>query len=226
MVEQEPAEAAPAVLGTRPHRLELAVLRVELLERDAAEHLVALLEGPERDPRIGEPGDVERVDALGRRGRVHVGEVILEQPEHAGVGEVAERDRDSRFTPPSCHRRPVAITYNQMVVSDLSDDATWIGLFHALADATRRDILRRSIRGELSVSRLAESYSMSFAAVQKHVAVLERAGLITKQRHGRQNLVRTDAEAVRRARRALDQLEADWLQRVDLMSDLLAGGEN
>ena len=57
---------------------------------------------------------------------------------------------------------------------------------------------------------------MSFAAVQKHVAVLERAGLITKQRHGRQNLVRTDAEAVRRARRVLDQLEADWLQRVDL----------
>jgi DNA-binding transcriptional ArsR family regulator len=97
-------------------------------------------------------------------------------------------------------------------------------LFHALADATRRDILRRSLQGELSVSRLAESYAMSFAAVQKHVAVLERAGLITKQRHGRQNLVRTDAGAVRRARAALDQLEADWLQRVDSMSDLLTEG--
>jgi DNA-binding transcriptional ArsR family regulator len=116
-----------------------------------------------------------------------------------------------------------------MVVTDVSDDLNdeYVDrLFHALADATRRDILRRSIRGELSVSRLAESYSMSFAAVQKHVAVLERAGLVTRQRNGRQNLVRTDAEAVRRARHAVDQLEADWLQRVELMSDLLVGGEN
>jgi DNA-binding transcriptional ArsR family regulator len=117
----------------------------------------------------------------------------------------------------------VAITYNQMVVRN---DGDVDRLFHALADATRRDILRRSIRGDLSVSRLAESYSMSFAAVQKHVAVLERAGLITKQRHGRQNLVQTDADAVLRARAALDQLKTDWLQRVDLMSDLLTEGEN
>jgi DNA-binding transcriptional ArsR family regulator len=99
-------------------------------------------------------------------------------------------------------------------------------LFQALADATRRDILRRSVHGELSVTRLAESYAMSFAAVQKHVAVLERAGLVTKERHGRQNLVRTDADALGRARAALDHLETDWLQRVDLMSDLLTEGEN
>ncbi|MGH3464142.1 MAG: ArsR/SmtB family transcription factor, partial [Kribbellaceae bacterium] len=64
-------------------------------------------------------------------------------------------------------------------------------LFHALADATRRDIVRRSVQGELSVSRLAELYPMSFAAVQKHVAVLERAGLVTKERRGREQLVRT-----------------------------------
>ncbi|HEX2707217.1 MAG TPA: metalloregulator ArsR/SmtB family transcription factor [Solirubrobacterales bacterium] len=95
-------------------------------------------------------------------------------------------------------------------------------LFHALADATRRDILRRSVRGEPSVSRLAEAYPMSFAAVQKHVAVLERAGLITKERRGREQLVRTDPDAVRRARQALDQLEAAWRGRVDRMSDLLA----
>jgi len=112
-----------------------------------------------------------------------------------------------------------------MVVTDLDDDAV-DDLFRALADATRRDILRRSIRGELSVSRLAEAYSMSFAAVQKHVAVLERAGLITKQRQGRQNLVRTDVDAVQRARSALDRLEADWIRRVDLMSDLLTEGES
>ena len=112
-----------------------------------------------------------------------------------------------------------------MVVAELRDDAV-DELFHALADATRRDILRRAIQGELSVTRLAESYPMSFAAVQKHVAVLERAGLITKQRRGRQQLVHTDTEGVRRARLALDQLEAAWLRRVDLMSDILTGGGN
>lgn len=95
-------------------------------------------------------------------------------------------------------------------------------LFHALADATRRDILHRCVRGELSVSRLAESYPMSFAAVQKHVAVLERAGLVTKQRRGREQLVRTDPDAVARARQALDELETAWRGRVDRMSRLLA----
>jgi DNA-binding transcriptional ArsR family regulator len=95
-------------------------------------------------------------------------------------------------------------------------------LFHALADGTRRDILRRSVGGDLSVSRLAGAYAMSFAAVQKHVAVLERAGLITKERRGREQLVRTDTDAVGRARRALDELEAAWRGRVERMSDLLA----
>lgn len=94
-------------------------------------------------------------------------------------------------------------------------------LLHALADTTRRDIVRRCLVGEASVSRLAESYPMSFAAVQKHVAVLERAGLVSKERSGREQLVRTDVDAVRRARDALDQLEATWRGRVDRMSDLL-----
>jgi len=115
----------------------------------------------------------------------------------------------------------VVLIYNQMVVHELTDDAV-DHLFHALADATRRDILRRSTQGELSVSRLADAYPMSFAAVQKHVAVLERAGLVTKQRQGREQLVRTDADAVGRARQALDQLETAWRERVDRMSHLLA----
>ncbi|MPZ89694.1 MAG: transcriptional regulator, partial [Nitriliruptorales bacterium] len=63
---------------------------------------------------------------------------------------------------------------------------------------------------------------MSFAAVQKHVAVLERAGLVTKERRGREQLVRTDPDAVRQARQALDQLETAWRGRVDQMSHLLA----
>jgi DNA-binding transcriptional ArsR family regulator len=108
-----------------------------------------------------------------------------------------------------------------MVVDDLADEAV-DELFHALADPTRRDILRRCVAGEPSVSRLAQSYPMSFAAVQKHVAVLERAGLVTKERRGREQLVRTDAGAVGRARQALDELETAWRGRAKRMEDLLA----
>jgi DNA-binding transcriptional ArsR family regulator len=110
-----------------------------------------------------------------------------------------------------------------MVVGELTED-TVDGLFHALADPTRRDILRRCAADEPSVSRLARAYPMSFAAVQKHVAVLERAGLVTKERRGREQLVCTDAGAVARARQALDDLEANWRGRVDRMSALLAHG--
>ena len=95
-------------------------------------------------------------------------------------------------------------------------------LFRALADPTRRDILRRSGRGERSVSALAAEYPMSFAAVQKHVAVLERTGLVTKERRGREQLVRAAPDALARARQALDQLESTWRGRVERMSDLLA----
>ncbi|GAA2236880.1 MULTISPECIES: ArsR/SmtB family transcription factor [Streptomyces] len=108
------------------------------------------------------------------------------------------------------------------MVVDESSDETVDRLFHALADATRRDIVRRCVRAELSVSRLAEAYPMSFAAVQKHVAVLERAGLVTKQRSGREQLVRTDPDAVGRAHRALDALASAWRGRVDRMARLLA----
>jgi DNA-binding transcriptional ArsR family regulator len=110
-----------------------------------------------------------------------------------------------------------------MVVDELTDEAV-DELFHALADPTRRDILRRCAAGEPSVSRLAQAYPISFAAVQKHVAVMERAGLVTKERRGREQLVRTDAGAVGRARQALDELETTWRGRVDRMSDLLAQG--
>jgi DNA-binding transcriptional ArsR family regulator len=105
------------------------------------------------------------------------------------------------------------------------DEAVVDRLLHALADTTRRDIVRRCLVGEASVSRLAEAYPMSFAAVQKHVAVLERAGLVTKERSGREQLVRTDVDAVRRAREALDRLEATWRGRVDRMAELLAETE-
>jgi DNA-binding transcriptional ArsR family regulator len=110
-----------------------------------------------------------------------------------------------------------------MVVSKTDEAAGAVDdLFHALADATRRDIVRRCLAGEASVSRLADAYPMSFAAVQKHVAVLERSGLVSKERRGREQLVHTDPDAVGRARQALEELEAEWRGRVDRMSDLLA----
>ena len=119
------------------------------------------------------------------------------------------------------HEAAVALTYNRMVVGGLADEEVDL-LFHALADATRRDILHRCIEAEPSVSRLADVYPMSFAAVQKHVAVLERAGLVVKERRGREQLVRTDHDAVGRARVVLDELETAWRGRVDRMADLLA----
>jgi DNA-binding transcriptional ArsR family regulator len=98
-------------------------------------------------------------------------------------------------------------------------------VFNALADATRRDIVRRSLQGDHSVSDLARTYPMSFAAVQKHVAVLQRAGLVTKERRGREQLVRTDIDAVRAAARLLDRFEELWRARLDRFGDVLAEGE-
>ena len=95
-------------------------------------------------------------------------------------------------------------------------------VFAALADHTRRDIVRRAIRGEEGVLELAGHYPMSFAAVQKHVAVLERAGLITKQRVGRRKVVRTNLQALLVARRLLDQYEELWRARIDRMNEVIA----
>jgi DNA-binding transcriptional ArsR family regulator len=94
-------------------------------------------------------------------------------------------------------------------------------IFAALADATRRDIVRRAIGGEEGVGELAEHYPMSFAAVQKHVAVLERASLVTKQRIGRRKVVRTNLAGLHAARRVLDRYEELWRGRIDRMTDLI-----
>lgn len=94
-------------------------------------------------------------------------------------------------------------------------------VFGALADATRRDIVRRAVDGDEGVSELAGHYPMSFAAVQKHVAVLERAGLVTKRRVGKRKVVRTNAVALAGARRLLDHYEDLWRGRIHRMSDLI-----
>ena len=94
-------------------------------------------------------------------------------------------------------------------------------MFGALADRTRRDIVRRAIDGEEGVAELASHYAMSFAAVQKHVAILERAGLITKDRIGRRKVVRANLEGLRIVGRLLDQYEELWRGRIDRMTELV-----
>ena len=95
-------------------------------------------------------------------------------------------------------------------------------MFRALADATRRDIVRRTLVAEVSVSQLAHAYDMSFAAVQKHIAVLEEARLVTKNPRGRERMVRGNPDRIRQAQRLLDQFEQLWRARVDRLDVLLA----
>ncbi len=108
-----------------------------------------------------------------------------------------------------------------VVQTELTDDEV-DRIFRALADATRRDIVRRTLVGEASVSELAAAYDMSFAAVQKHVAVLEGAGLVTKHPNGRERMVRGNPEAIRRAQALLDRYEQIWRARIDRLDALLA----
>jgi DNA-binding transcriptional ArsR family regulator len=108
------------------------------------------------------------------------------------------------------------VVYSQPSAGDLDL------LFGALADATRRDILARVMAADASVSELAARYEMSFAAVQKHVAVLERARLVTKRKDGRAQRVAGNPDAVRRANRLLAQFEQRWQARVGRLDELLA----
>jgi DNA-binding transcriptional ArsR family regulator len=108
-----------------------------------------------------------------------------------------------------------------MVVLSEESEEELNRLFRALADGTRRDILARSLTETPSVSGLAARYEMSFAAVQKHVAVLERAGLVRKRASGREQLVSTDHERLQRAGKVLDHYEAIWRQRMAQLDDVL-----
>jgi DNA-binding transcriptional ArsR family regulator len=110
-----------------------------------------------------------------------------------------------------------------MVVDELEHEYA-DRVFRALADPTRRDIVSRTMRAEHSVSDLAWLYPMSFAAVQKHVAVLEAAGLVSKRPRGREKLVVGNVDALHHAGRVLDQLEAVWRGRIDRIGEILAQG--
>ena len=109
-----------------------------------------------------------------------------------------------------------------MVAQDELSETEIDRVFHALATGTRRDILRRTIGEEQSVSTLAGDYDMSFAAVQKHVAVLEAAGLVIKRAEGRERLVRANPEMIARARVLLARYEELWRSRISRLDDLLS----
>jgi DNA-binding transcriptional ArsR family regulator len=95
-------------------------------------------------------------------------------------------------------------------------------IFAALSDATRRDIVTRVLHDEASVSALARHYEMSFAAVQKHIAVLQRARLVTKRRHGREQLVSGDVTTIRAAAGLLGQYEEIWRGRIGRIEEILS----
>jgi len=122
----------------------------------------------------------------------------------------------------TCAQWPTPLIYNHMVVDiSLSEDEI-DRIFGALADSTRRDILGHAIRHEQSVSALACQYAMSFAAVQKHVAVLERATLVTKERRGREQIVHANRATLGKAATLLDAYEQLWIQRAKRIADILA----
>lgn len=116
---------------------------------------------------------------------------------------------------------PGGVIYNQMVVHELSESEI-DRIFQAMADATRRDIIKQAMLREQSVSELAKRYAMSFAAVQKHVAVLERASLIAKQRRGREQIVQANPESLRRAARLLEAYEDIWRERANRIGEILS----
>ncbi|MFD5601163.1 ArsR/SmtB family transcription factor [Leucobacter sp. NPDC058333] len=125
----------------------------------------------------------------------------------------------SRFSP---QQRPGVGGPDQSGDSDALSDAEVNRIFRALADATRRDIVRRTLTAAASISELAADYDMSFAAVQKHVAVLEAADLVARTPQGRERIIRGNPETIRRAQRLLDHFEQLWRARIDRLDAFLA----
>lgn len=117
------------------------------------------------------------------------------------------------------------LTYNRMVVGSNVDDGRADRIFRALADRTRRDIVRRAMSGTLSVSGLARLYPMSTTAVQKHIGVLEEAGLVHRTPRGREHLVQTDIDTIAEAQQLLGEFERLWRDRLERIGEVLAEPE-
>jgi DNA-binding transcriptional ArsR family regulator len=169
--------------------------------------------------RIWHGGDGRRRQSLS--GGPAAAAIAKVNGQRAGRPDAAPLNRAEPLTAPSCQTQLSHLTCNSMVVRRFEPDEV-DRVFTALADPTRRDILARVLTQTASVSTLAERYEMSFAAVQRHVAVLERAGLVSKQPSGRERLVRGEVDTVRAAARLLDQYEDIWRGRLGRLGDLLA----
>lgn len=94
-------------------------------------------------------------------------------------------------------------------------------IFHALSDRTRRDIMGKVSQREQSISDLARQYEVSFAAIQKHVTVLEKASLVSKRTEGRRRLVRNNPDTLHRATELLAEYERIWTRRIDAIDRIL-----
>lgn len=134
---------------------------------------------------------------------------------------IGKREFWRKFDRP-LRRQTRADIYNHMVAYPEFTDVELDRVFRALADSTRRDIVGRVLTGEQSVSALASRYEMSFAAVQKHVAVLEGAGLVSKRPQGRERFVRGNPEYIARVRDVLTRLEDLWRARFSQLDNVLA----
>jgi DNA-binding transcriptional ArsR family regulator len=108
-----------------------------------------------------------------------------------------------------------------MVVKTLEHEGQTDRLFFALSDPTRRSIVTQTLDRERSVSELGRLFPISLTAVQKHVEVLVNAGLVSKHRSGREQLVRGEVGQLGRAHRLLDELETVWRARLERFEDVL-----
>ncbi len=95
------------------------------------------------------------------------------------------------------------------------------GLFGSLSDPIRRDILKRLVHAQYTISQIAKNYEMSFAAVAKHLTVLEKAKLIVKRRNGKEQIVSIAPDALKDASEFLAQFEELWNYRFDALDAIL-----
>src|SRR5687768_10430970 len=104
----------------------------------------------------------------------------------------------------------------------LNQAAPLDGIFHALADSTRRAMVERLSRGPASVSELAEPLAISLPAVLQHLQVLEGSGLVRSEKAGRVRTCRIDPAALRRAEQWISRRRAGWERRLDRLGEYLA----
>ena len=99
-------------------------------------------------------------------------------------------------------------------------------IFHALSDGTRRSILERIARSDLSVAELREPFSISGPAISKHLKVLEKAGLIIRKVDGRQHRFEVNAQLLADAQQIISKLTSYWMKRLNTLDAFLKQDHN